>query len=55
MSAVNFFEFLVIKTLDPYWIRIRIRIGIQPKLLDPDPDSMEPDPKHCFGYRVQNL
>jgi hypothetical protein len=29
---------LVIKALDPYWIRIRI--GIQPKMLDPDPDEM---------------
>jgi hypothetical protein len=34
-SAVNFFKFFVIKTLDPD--RIRIPIGIQPKMLDPDP------------------
>jgi hypothetical protein len=34
-SAVQFYHFLVLKTLDPYWMRIRI--GIQPKLLDPDP------------------
>jgi len=29
-------------------IQIRIRIGIQPKMLDtdPDPESMNPDPKH---------
>jgi hypothetical protein len=27
-SAMNFFQFLVIETLDPDWIRIRI--GIQP-------------------------
>jgi hypothetical protein len=33
-SAVNLLQFLVIKTLDPYWIRIRI--GIQPRMLDPD-------------------
>ena len=26
---------------DPYWIRIRI--GIQPKMLDPDPDEMNAD------------
>ncbi len=32
--AVIFFQFLVIKTLDPDWFRIRI--GIQPKMLDPD-------------------
>jgi hypothetical protein len=37
-SAVIFFQFLVIKALDPDWIRIRI--GIQPKMLDPDPDEM---------------
>ncbi len=34
----------VIKTLDPDWIPIRI----QPKMLDPDPDSKNPDPKHCL-------
>jgi hypothetical protein len=34
---------LVIKALDPdpYWIRI----GIQPKMLDPDPDEMNADPQ----------
>jgi hypothetical protein len=37
-SAVIFFQFLVIKALDPYWIRIRIRISIQHQALDPDPD-----------------
>jgi hypothetical protein len=39
-SAVIFFQFLVIKALDPDWIRIRIRIriGLQPQPLDPDPD-----------------
>jgi hypothetical protein len=41
--VVNFSQFLPIETLDPDWIRIRI--GIQPKMLDPDPDSMNPDPK----------
>jgi hypothetical protein len=34
---------LVIKPLEPDLIRI----GIQPKMLDPDPDSFDPDPKHC--------
>jgi hypothetical protein len=34
---------MVIKALDPYWIRIRI--GIQPKMLDPDPDEMNADPQ----------
>ncbi len=44
-SAVIFFQFLVIKALDPYWIRIRI--GIQPKMLDldPDPDEINADPQ----------
>jgi hypothetical protein len=36
ISAVIFFKFLVIKALDPDWIRIRI--GLQPQTLDPDPD-----------------
>jgi hypothetical protein len=40
--AVNFFQFLVIKALDPDWIQIRI--GIQPKMLDPD--QINTDPKH---------
>jgi hypothetical protein len=36
---------LVIRALDPDWIQIRI--GIQPKLLDldPDPDEMNADPQ----------
>ncbi len=42
-SAVFFFQFLVIKALDPDWIRIRI--GLQPQTLDPDPDQMNADPK----------
>jgi hypothetical protein len=37
-------KFLVIKTLDPDWIRIWI--GVQPKMLDPDPYQMNTDPKH---------
>jgi hypothetical protein len=32
------------KTLDPVWIRI----GIQPKMLDPDPDSYQVNLKPCF-------
>ncbi len=44
-SAVIFFQFLVIKALDPDWIRIRIRIGVHPKMLDPDPDEMNTDPQ----------
>jgi hypothetical protein len=36
---------LAIKALDPdpYWISIRI--GIQPKMLDLDPDEMNADPQ----------
>ncbi len=38
---------------DPYWIRIRI--GIQPKMLDPDPDEMNADPQPWFNmWRVEN-
>jgi hypothetical protein len=40
-SSCNFFQFLVIKALVPDWIRI----GIQPKMLDPDPDEMNADPQ----------
>ncbi len=29
-------------------IKFWILIGIQPKMLDPDPDSMNPDPQHCL-------
>ncbi len=48
-SAVIFILFLVMKTLDPDWIRI----GIQPKMLDPD--QMNADPTvayhvHCCTY-----
>jgi hypothetical protein len=39
---------LVIKALDPDWIRIRIRIGVRPKMLDPDPDEMNEDPQPCI-------
>jgi hypothetical protein len=28
----------------------RIRISIQPKMLDPDPESMNPNRKHCCEY-----
>ncbi len=33
------------KTLDPD----RIRIDIQPKMLDSDPDTMDQDPKHWYA------
>jgi hypothetical protein len=42
----NFFQFLVIKTLDPDWIRIQT--GFQPKIIDPDPDKMNADPQPCL-------
>ncbi len=42
--SCNFFsQFLGIKALDPDWIRIWI--GVQPKMLDPDPDEMNADPQ----------
>ncbi len=47
---------MVIKTLDPDLHRIRI--CIQPKMLDPDPYRMNTDPKPClkpsFGIRIQS-
>jgi hypothetical protein len=46
-SAVIFLlQFLVIKTLDPDWIRI----AIQPKMMDPDPYQMNTEPKHCWKF-----
>jgi len=39
---------MVIKALDPYWIRIRIRIGLQHQPLDPGPEKMHTDPQPCF-------
>jgi hypothetical protein len=55
-SAVIIFQFLVIKALDPDWIRI----GIQPKMLNPDSDEMNADPQPCLegilvGRQVKNL
>ncbi len=40
-SAVIFFTFWSLKA----WIRI----GNQPKMLDPDPDEMNADPQPCLG------
>jgi hypothetical protein len=39
-SCKFFSQFLVINTLSPDWIRIRI--GIQTKMLDPDQTNMDP-------------
>ncbi len=41
---------MVIKALDPYWIRIRIRN--EPKMLDPDPDEMNANPQPWFRVRI---
>jgi hypothetical protein len=48
LFSYEIFQFLVIKTLDPDWIRIRI--SIQPKMLDPDPYQMNADPQPCKKY-----
>ncbi len=45
LSAVNFFTFFVIKTLDPD----PNRYPIQPKM--PDPDQMNTDPQPYFHMR----
>jgi hypothetical protein len=37
---------------DPYWIRIRI--GIKPKMLDPDPDEMNANPQPCCTKKEKN-
>ncbi len=36
---------------DPYWIRI----GIQPKILDPDPDEINADPQPCFFVALKKF
>ncbi len=51
-SAVIFFQFMVIKALDPDWIRIQIRIGTHPKMLDLDQDEMNADPQPCSNVRL---
>jgi hypothetical protein len=47
-SAVILFQFLVVKTLDPDWIRI----GIQPKLLGLDTDQMNTDTKRWIKINI---
>jgi hypothetical protein len=42
---------LVIKALDPDWIRI----GIQPEMLDPVTDEMNADPQPCFKEYLKNV
>jgi hypothetical protein len=46
---------LVIKALDPYLIRIRIRIGLQHHTLDPDPEKINTDPQPCLKCKRLNL
>jgi hypothetical protein len=43
---------LVIKTLDPDWIRILI--GIQPKMLDPDQLNADPQPCSKISKTKEN-
>jgi hypothetical protein len=53
-SAVNFFSIFGHQNpglgLDPE----RIRLGIQPKMLDPDPESMNPDQKKLLSSVVKS-
>jgi hypothetical protein len=39
-SAVYFYQFFVMKSPDPDWYSAT--------MLDPDPESMNPDPQHCL-------
>ncbi len=50
--SCNFFSIfgLYKKALDPDWIRIRI--GVHPKMLDPDPDEMDTDQQPCRGAHL---
>ncbi len=47
LSFKFFFNFWSSKS----WIRIRNRIGIQPKMLDPDPESMNQNTIRTISYR----
>ncbi len=53
-SSVAWTSSMETKTLDPdsnpNWLRIRI----QPKMLDPDQDQMNTDPRHCHHQRCGN-
>ncbi len=49
-QLVFFLQFLVIKALDPD--SIRIRIGVHPKMLDPDPDEMSTDPQPWLWLKM---
>ncbi len=42
--GISKLQFLIIKALDPDWIRI----GVHPKMLDPDPEEMNADPQPCL-------
>ncbi len=42
-------QFLVIKTRDP----VLDPVGIRPKMLDPDPESINPDPKHWLWIIIR--
>ncbi len=53
-AIVNFFQFFKLKILIWLWIRIPIRSGFN-NSLDPDPDSLSPDPKHCVNYVLFGL
>jgi hypothetical protein len=46
LSSCKFFSIIGHQISKPW---IRIRIGIQPKMLDPDQESMNPDPKYPTG------
>jgi hypothetical protein len=48
ISSCKFFLILVIKTPDPDWIRI----GIQPKMLDPNQMNTDPQPWKKVSYLV---
>jgi hypothetical protein len=49
-SSCQFCSVLAIIILDQDLIRILI--VIQPKMHDPDPESINPDPKPCFVYHL---
>jgi hypothetical protein len=61
--GVIFFNFCSLKKKLWIWIvsgsifslKCCIRIGIQPKMLDPDPESMNPDPKLWVRGKGPNL
>ncbi len=50
------FFFSAVIFIFKFWsLKPWIRIGIHPKMLDPDPDEMKADPQPCLGLLPQGV